>query len=229
MLNVIRGLVSVLLVVLLVTPVWAGTQDEAVIALHAKPHADKLINTCASGAAPEDPNTQGIPCSDYVTQYPVLAGADVYLVVARADPAFGIAGLSCGVAYGPALGMLGWTLCADLDFPNGGWPLNGGGNRITWDTDTNCQTQAMVTDGVHAVAGAFYVYAYGADVLQITENLNLQTGPELQVADCSSAVTEVSHLSGAVGFDFMTGFNPCNTPIPVEMTSWGAIKQGFGN
>ncbi len=212
---------------LAVSPVLAGTQDNAVVALHDKAPAKKATNTCAiipPATAPEDPNTLGLACSDYsVDNAPVFENRSVYVVVARADNTAGIAGVSCGVAVTGAVGVFGWTLCADLDFPNGGWPGSGGGDRITWASVVNCQDTVLGTDGVHAVAGAFYVYAYGSGTIAITPNNAI---PEFKVADCSAAESEVSSGGGVVGFGSELGFNPCALPpVPVEQTTWGSIKS----
>ena len=76
--------------------------------------------------------------------------------------------------------VFGWYLCADLEFTNGGdngeWPAAGGGNRMTWVMTTNCQQHIIAgyeSEGVHAIAGAFYIYAYDEDLLYVQPNLNL--------------------------------------------------------
>ena len=210
----------------------AGTQDDAVVALHDKVHNTKATQICPGLATATDPNTLGINCFDYSTDNAPLGapGSDVYLVVANADPGAGIAGLSCGVSFPVAIGMFGFTLCADLQFPNGGWPADGGGNRITWAAGTNCQNGAQggVNFGagdfnVHAIAGSFYVYAYGNGVLTIGTNENLVI-PEFRVADCDASESDVQLGGGAVGYGTETGYNPCQNITPVEETTWGAIK-----
>jgi hypothetical protein len=224
----------------LAIPALAQTQPNAKIALHVKAHAAKQTNICPGGAASEDPNTAGIACSSYTTEFGLNAGADIYLVVAQADPALGIAGVSCGIQFTADLSMSGWLLCADLEFPNSGpngaWPNSLGGNRITWDKDVNCQSadEVIGSDGVHAIAGSFYVYAYADADFQVIENQNLQSGAELQVADCNSAATDLAlTTTGYVRFsDTNTGCNPCLVEcdrIPTESTSWGKIKQAYGN
>jgi len=87
---------------------FAGTQDDAVIALHGQPASRK--DPCAA----VDPNEQGFACSDYVVNHlPLNSPTHVYLVVARADPEAGIAGVSVGIDYDPTLVAL-WTRCSDL-------------------------------------------------------------------------------------------------------------------
>lgn len=227
----------VLLGVSLVRPGFAGTQPNATIMLHAQAHTTKSTTICTS-AAPT------VPCSQYVTQWPLHTTADVYLVVARAQMQPGIAGLSCGIEYDNASGggvdIFGYELCADLEFSNAGasgeWPAAGGGNRITWDRFTNCQRSVIDPDGVHAIACAFYVYAYGSDLLRVTPNMNLESGAELAVADCSASTTFLPYggLWGVgIGFGGAPGCNPCSDAfcvgdVPVVPTTWSRLKQRFG-
>jgi hypothetical protein len=207
------ALLIVLACVIRADPAWAGTQDGSAIALHVKAHTSKGTTVCTTWAPT-------IPCSDYVTAWPVGTAADIYLVVTRAQWEPGIAGLSCGIDYAAAPGagvdVSGYTLCADLEFTNAGangeWPAAGGGNRITWNRLDNCQRTLMGNDGVHAVACAFYVYAYGEDQFRVIPNANLQSGPEIRVADCSSAESSVTTAaSGTVFFSAaaLGGCNPC--------------------
>jgi hypothetical protein len=175
--------------------------------------------------------------------WPIESGADVYLVVARAYPGPGIAGVSCGISYNATVGagvdVLGWTLCADLEFtnagPNGEWPASRGGSRINWVSTTNCQRTVINPDGVHAIAGAFYVYAYSMDTFLVTANPNVAIPYELAVADCAASVTYLRegdlHLPAAnawLGFGDI-GYDPCAgaTPIPVRRTTWGGIKTKY--
>ncbi len=201
-------------------PARAGTQPNARIALHVKAHTAKSASLCTTWS----PNAEGLPCSRYVSAGDLRTPYDVYLVVVRGASFSGIAGLSCGIEYddvpGSGLDLCGWTLCADLEFANAGsrgeWPHAGGGTRIVWVRDTNCQRTVIGTDGVHAVAGVFYAYAYSADALAVTPNNNLDSGPELAVADCAAATDllglwsggKVTFSAGAV----VPGINPCESP-----------------
>ena len=128
--------------------------------------------------------------------------------------------------------MFGWTLCADMEFTNAGaygeWPASGGGNRITWSLVDACQRTVIDPDGVHAIAGAFYVYAYSADCLWVTRNENL-TVPELAVADCTAQATYLGYRhAGWVGFG-CEGWTPCEGwfIIPTEPTTWGRMKTKY--
>lgn len=216
---------------------YATTQTLARVALQAKANTTKASTVCTTWS----PNADGTPCTDYtVDQIPSAQGStyQVYLVVGLAASGPGLGGLSCGVAYDPTL-FVSWTLCADLEFPNGAaqgrqWPLSGGGNRITWNVATNCQrTEVGVSTGgsgnVHAVAGSFYIYCYGGDgMLEVTENLNLMSGDELVVADCASQESDLNPTQQAskVGFGTLNGLNACNT-VPAQNTTWGSIKKQF--
>ncbi len=207
-------------------PALAGTQDGAVLALHRTALAKKASLTCSGDV---DPITTNTPCSAFVTTGPLLEAVNVYLVVANAQSTAGIAGLSCGITYDATgtsgVDIFGWTLCSDLEFPNMGWPAAGSGNRITWSAGTNCQRTEVGGEGVQAIAGAFYVYAYSSDDLELTANTAI-TPDELQVADCATAVTNVME-GGIVSFGLNSGCNPCIDEciiVPVESTTWGKIK-----
>jgi len=224
-----RALLLSILSLMVAGVAFAGTQDGAVVALHDQSHG-KAVNVCSDGSIPADPTSNGIDCFSYSTDNaPTGINRDVYLVVALADPAFGIAGLSCGISYNPAavagVDVFAWILCSDLEFPNAGpngsWPASGGGNRITWAAGPNCQNADLNGEGVHAVAGAFYIYAYSDDQMCVTGNLNLVV-PEFKVADCNASESDVLFGGGCVGYG-QAGYNPCDD-TPVERTSWGAIK-----
>jgi hypothetical protein len=245
----IRTAVVSLIALLVVSPLLSapafpdpGTQPRAVFALHAVPHVWPPIPgaPCAVGRPT-------IPCRDYQVTWPILSSTDVYLVVARAYPEPGIAGISCGIRYNPApqrgVDMFGWTLCADLEFTNAGsngeWPASGGGNRITWSLVDACQRTVINPDGVHAIAGAFYLYAYSSDTFEVTPNWNLAGGWELAVVDCRLNTTYLDYCeyctTGRIGFgppdDYSNydPYNPCagTTPIAVQRTTWGGIKAKY--
>jgi hypothetical protein len=228
--------------ILMVGGAFAGTQEGSVFTLHAKAHTTKATTLCTTWAPT-------MPCSEYVTEWPVGVGSEVYLVIAKVPDAIkGIAGVSCGIQYDNALGsgidVFGWKLCADLEFTNGAatcppdlppceWPIAGGGNRITWVSTTNCQQTVIGLDGVHAIAGAFYLYAYSPDIFQLTPNLNLQI-PELAVADCNASTTYLpmdGQYTGQVLFSNTAlpgdGYNPCIDMIAVEPTTWGRVKTQY--
>jgi hypothetical protein len=213
----------------------AGTQDGAMIVLHAQAHTTKSSTICTT-AAPT------VPCSQYTTSWAVRTPADVYLIVVRAKPEPGIAGVSCGIDYdgrpGQGVDVLGYQLCADLEFPsaglNGEWPADDGGDRITWVSTTNCQRTVIDPDGVHAVACAFYVYAYGPDFFGVTPNWNVAQSGELVVADCRASMTPVYQgtKDDCAGVVFGgLGCNPCLGCWCTEVrpTTWGRVKRSFAD
>ena len=223
--------------VAITVPAFAGTQDNAVLALEVRPHATKSSLVCfkTGGSSSLDPVTGNRACNTFTTTGALNIARDMYLVVAKADNVAGIAGVSLGIQYdgvaSSGIDVFGWSLCSDLDFPNGSWPNSGGGTRITWSAGTNCQRTVLGTMGAHAVAGAFYVYAYSSDTFKITENKGLAI-PELRVADCNASESNINQAKGvgSAGFGANAGCNPCLTDcgiIPVEPTTWGKIKN-FG-
>jgi hypothetical protein len=159
-----------------------------------------------------------------------------YLLVTNASQAEGVAGVQCGISYDPMLGagvdVYTWTLCATLEFSSTGWPQSGGGNLITWDATTRCQTTApSVQLGVVAVAGYFYLAAYSPDLMRVTRR---PVDNAAKVANCGSVEDDVdwcfpgqdfaTHL-GAAGFG-RGGINPCgrSCPDPVESSTWSGVK-----
>ena len=231
-------------------------------ALHWKPKfsATKTIGnlcpnaTLTNGGPNYSPNWNSttttpnpLPCTSYTTVAGAPAG-QVYIVIGRAGTE-GVAAASFGVNYSgttPGVGIdpqyVTFTVCADgLSFPNndgvhGDFPQPGGGTRITWNNSTSCQTQVIGSAGVHAVVGCFYIYAYSADVLQITPNNNLQGGvPELAVANCAGVTTDLyqiwgasisNQLCGSVGVGGSSGYNPCLLTATGKST-WGKIKAKY--
>lgn len=215
----------------------AGTQDGAMMVLHVQAHTTKNSTMCTT-AAPT------VPCSQYRTGWPVRTLADVYLVVVRAKPEPGIAGMSCGIDYdgrpGQGVDILGYQLCADFEFPsaglNGDWPAADGGDRINWVSTTNCQRMVIDPDGVHAVACAFYVYAYGPDFMGVTPNRNVASGGELAVADCSASITPIYRGTTQECAGVVFGGEGCNPCLrfgcwcpEVQPTTWGRVKRSFAD
>ncbi len=197
----------------------AGSQDEAVIALAMVP--------ISKGVTPPCETLDGIGCSLYATGPDVVfAQRRVYVVVARANPGAGVSGLQFGVEVSPTLSVDGWSLCADEQFPVGGWPQSGGANVIAWDSDLNCQSDEVGTDGVHAVGGYFSLYAYGSGTMSITPD-STGNDPVLTVLDCAGEASDILIPGGRVGFGEATGFNPCLAEVPVERSTWGRIKSGW--
>ena len=193
--------------------------DRAKIALHVQAHTTKGLCTTSAPS---------IPCAEYRTSGGVGVPYDVYVVVADVPyyeygQNYSVGGVSWGLEYdgAPAQGLdiYSWIPCTDgLEFPHDGplgpWPSAGSGNRLTWLT---CQTTSIPPSGIHAIAGSFYVYAYGPDALEVSPNAHLESGPELKVAGCDASETNLP-LSAAGRVNFSTGavdpgFNPCFHPF----------------
>jgi hypothetical protein len=239
----LAGLAALLAVVAVAPAVWAGIETGPKVALHVTAATSKVPTICNTWS----PVLQSIPCSNFVTEGSLgPPNLLVYLVVAQVDTVSfgeGVAGVNLGIEYngqsGVGVDVFGWTLCADGQEyrnagPRGDWPAAGGGNLITWAT---CQNTQVGTDGIHAVVGAFTVFAYTDDKMRLTPNRNLQAGPTFALANCSAV--EIPGLDtlivlGAAGFGTCTGCNPCTSiggcpvttcVVPVAPTTWGKIKS----
>lgn len=207
------------------TAAFANNQTGAKVALQLKGNTTKAANICGSWS----PNDTGTPCSDYTTEGVSIATDTflAYLVVAWFDVGPGIAGLSCGIDAQGA--FVSWNLCGDLEFPNSNWAAGNGGNRITWNAQSNCQNTDVGGEGGHAIAGAFYVYSYGgAESIAVVEN-QVQSGPELVVADCTALESDLDlTAAGLIELNGGPGYNPCQS-VAVEQSTWGNIKKKFNN
>lgn len=197
----------------------AGLRNEPVVALHVTAAVSKgdLCDLL-------DP----VPCSDFVVSRPSQSGYFIFLVATRVDSTVGVGGLSCGISA-PTFIPASWHLCADSEFRFGPWPLDGGGNRIEWSAN-NCQRteyEQFEEDGVRAVAGHFYVYAYGNSSFGITPNY-ASGDSQLVVTDCNDNNMDVEIGGGIVGFGTTPGFNPCLVVVGSQRSSWGRLKTRFG-
>ena len=177
---------------------------------------------CAAGSLSD--------CRDAVTEATLSARNVgpwyyVYLLAARGDYS-NVGGLSMGITYeqgrptdinnGSGIDIFSWNLCATLEFVTPGpssWPQPGGGDLLTWDTVSKCQA------GETAVAGYFYVAAYGPDELKLIPR---PVDGRARLADCCSH--EVTLGTAALGSaNFSTtgttpGCNPCDGPCPGTAT-----------
>ena len=237
-----RLLLNVLLVALLLTvysdrALPAGLYELPVLALHAKT-VTKLGAMCTT----QTPNAQGLNCMSYTTDWGLFTGTYVYIVVGH-GPDEGVAGTSFGIDYDPqlhAVDYVNFTQCADgealpNDGGNGDFPAAGGGMQIAWDI---CQQQIFDVQGVHAVVGAIYMYAYVSDVMSVTPNNNLPGGLELAVTTCPGDTIDildelafdpylVRFTLGAIQFGpGNAGYTPCHL-VPVLPTTWGKIKSRY--
>ncbi len=232
------GIVTVL-VVWLVPPAAAqpAGQSQAVVALHTFSGGD-FGHWCKYWNYDE-------PCSEFTTTWPLEAGTRIYVIVARADSALGVSGISLGVTYqtpggstdGVGVDVFGYVTCADYEFREGGdgspdqiFPASGGGNRLFWEPTTNCQRHVVSPYGVETLACVIYVYAYGPDQFAVIPNPAGANGPEFQVVDCVGPTAwdlEWPSHAGVVGFG-MDGYNPCIAlGVPVEATTWGRLKSQY--
>lgn len=190
-------------------------------------HLDSTIAKNTLGCLP--PSQGGIApttlsCTQYQTSGELNRGYTLYLVSDQDN----IRGLSFGLDYLGAdvggAGLFSWTPCADIDFPSATWPESGSGMRLTW---ANCQVSK-------AIAGFFYVYAYGDDAISIVENPIPASGPELLFADCDGAERLVQITdAGTVRFSetgVLPGCNPClgNCEFPVELCTVSPAMHDFG-
>lgn len=198
-----------------------GNSNSVRIALHVLPPVSKTI--CPPGTGSGRPPLD-MPCSRFVSSVAEGAGVIAYVMALESDPVAGIAGVTFGIDYqdepGRGVDIFGWTSCGDLQFPSDNWPAAGTGNLVTWNHVTNCQKNTVPgfeSEGVQAVAGAFYVYAYSLDLLQLTpRGYVLDPGP--YVSDCSGNLTEIpSSRLGITSFSpeaRVPGCNPCVEDCP---------------
>jgi len=190
---------------------------------------------------PSGPMPTMTPCTEYNVEADLLTPTTVYLCVNTDSALVGVAGVSCGLEYNgrPANGVdvMDWALCADgLEFSSSDWPASGSGNRITW---VICQTNTIGSAGVHAIVGAFYLYAYGNDMFRITANRTVGW-PEYSYAPCggtevyldTTQTPAVAFSAGAV----VPGRNPCAEPtgetairpLAGSLISWLAVSPLSG-
>jgi hypothetical protein len=207
------------------------------VALHVKSHAaGKGVNICdpvsEGGPAPDN-----IPCSEYVTAAPLNSPQDLYIVVGNADTT-GVGGVLFGIVYNGATGagidLVGsFYLCTSgLQFPSAGWPASGEGNVITWNTVVDCAKTEIPPNGVHGIAGAFYVYAYSGDTFRITEHKKLVT-PSLKTANCLGIerLLDPATDAGSVVFSnsSQAGYNPCTgTSVGGGPPLWLSVNPALG-
>jgi hypothetical protein len=148
-------------------------------------------------------------------------------MVARADTSFGVAGLSVGIALQNETTLfIDWVLCADNETQFPPWPLNGGGNRIEWNSTSNCQRTEIGDDGVHAIGGFFYIYSYGNNKISTTPNAAAGDST-LIVTACDDTSFDVLVSGGSIGIGNEDGFNPCRDVVDVSRSTWGKIKHMY--
>lgn len=216
-------LLSALALVALPQLAVAGSNDNAKVASHLRVHSAKGSACVASPTPPCN------PASSLTVVGSLATGYDLYLLVLDGSPSAGVSGVEVRVAYtsaeGPLVGGLdvfSWTPCGDLQFPSTSWPDAGSTNKITWEIPDNCQDSPASGDydnGVTAVAGSFYVYAYGDDTFDIIG---------ANVSDCGGTITTLPRSNlGVSGFGAAAGVDPCASTDTVSV--WGFTSGEDGS
>gem|GEM_PF-508007 len=146
-----------------------------------------------------------------------------------------ICGVQAGIAYelshdgNPGLEVLGWHLCADLEFPDDTWPASGTGNTMTWADQERYATDVNVV-------GYFEVIAHGATTMSV---IPWPKSGVAKLADCSSKEytleippDRLGWVSwGGAGFGLDTNgcnpiLEPCATgPVATRASTWGRLKN----
>lgn len=240
-----RLLALLVLPLLIALPDPAGGQEESVkFALHIQAHSTKASETCTSASPSDTTLGPAIPCSDYEVDGPLRMNLDLYVVIAGADST-GVSGTSFGILYddepGSGVDVISWTDCiSGLPFlsEEPKWPASGSGARLTWLIPEDCQNQIIGDDGVHAVAGAFYVYAYTNGYFDITPNRTLNSGAELAITNCEGVEAQFdttylsySNQTSCAAFGDWRGCSICVVGFcwidPVEPTTWVHLKTRY--
>jgi len=205
----------------------AGDNDQVGIAIHLGALVTKDL--CL--------NAPNVTSSTIVTSGTVGPAFGAWVLVCNGSDSTGIAGVEYGITYNSTalqgVDVFGWNACGSLEFPGAGYPNAGGDNIVTWDPINNCQnvnSEPFVPKTVVAMVGQLYVIAYSPDQLTIVPAVRSGFA---KVADCASSEDIVSgqvptHM-GFVEFGGGAGYSPCGQPTPVENTTWGNIKNAFGN
>jgi hypothetical protein len=220
-----KGIVSTVLLGALVVGL-AGTASafdnkQAGIALHITP---------ANWTSPPSACAVPVTAPTLVYQTPQASPDNffwTYLLVCNGSDSTGVAGMEMGVAYPANVAIYNWTLCGNLQFPDGLWPASGGSNLITW-TLANCnndRSEPGVPRTVIAIGGYFYMGAYGPSQMSVIPR---PVSGRAKVADCSSREDDFtfavpSHL-GVAGFGGAPGYNPCGAPTAVAPSTWSKVK-----
>lgn len=235
------GLLGLLAVLAMPGPASAqyGTSNEdAKVIVHVVPVA-------SAGGRPCSGSKGRAPCDQMTTNGKVGEYYYAFVCVVDAKANAGIAGVEFGVKFNRSnhvgIDISEWTKCATLEFANptsrrDWYNVSNGGNAVTWDAQNACQTTepSGAGSGVTAVAGYFYLTAYGADRLEITAR---PVSGLASVADCNSAISVVSGAGapirtkpflGAAEFSAdgsVLGYNPCGLAHPVVQQTWTSVKQ----
>lgn len=219
-----------LMATLLDAPVYAGTLEDLVIALHLQPWAASK-NQCAN--APTQFGCDGYQRTSLLNLHGNLFTAyNMYVVILDINPSVGIQAVSLGINFDPNPGegvdTFGSEPCADTVVPEMNWPSAEGGATFTWDTCQNTIDPSDPQGEAATVVSAIYTYAYSPD----TACIYLAPLSLLTAVDCSGITSDLTiyypHHFACAGFGGAFEYQPCLTIYsPVEETSWGALKRQF--
>ena len=195
--------------------------NDATLGLHAVPRSPGPGGGGSPGSCATAPTSFACDApgmtSTFAVQAAVHEGYDLYLVAADIDPLRGLQSIELGLEITGSV-FSTWTLCADGEAQAGGWPATGGGNVISWNT-----CQATTPDpgdpqgGAVAIAGFFYVYAYGDAEFRVKPGSVVPV--KVSLLDCLGSELSPNRTQfGAVGFGSGTGVQPCfQNPIPTPV------------
>ena len=211
----------------------AGNNAQAAIGLHVASPIQKGVCEAVSDlrVATIVVDTPAATCSpgDFYVYSFVCNGSTIMEGLPEGT---GVAGMEYGLEYDETLTISSIQLCADLNFPQPGWPASGTGTITTWDAVGNCQSdpsEPFVPDTVIAVAEAFLVTAQAPGQMYVTPRPI--TG-RAKVADCNSAeddLTDAVPSKLAVAGFCTWGYNACWPGDPVEPVTWGRVKLAYGD
>jgi hypothetical protein len=162
----------------------------------------------------------GLPCnleeSHLKVQGEVRTGYWVYVLAMNVPDSAGISGAAFGISYGENIVVSDWISCADQERPGPEpWtasPPSGSGTVLTWDTCRNTPAAGDMEGDVTAVAGAFFVTAYGDDRFSLTLR-SYGAKPDLAITRCDGTTIELypQRDAGSAGFGGGYGRDPCRS------------------
>ena len=199
---------SIVLCMILVSwKAFAGEVERPKLALHVTPPPAKISSVCGPMRAPHPPCNLG--SSTLTVHGQIEQPYTVYVLIVDGPPVPGVLGASFGISYGPHLALSSWFTCADgIESRFGSWPASGTGNVLTWNTCQNTPAPGDLDNGVTAVLGAFYTWAYADDALQITPH---PASGEYSISVCTTSATMKMDPAKTprAGFGAQSGFDPC--------------------
>ena len=114
-------------------PTGCGENAGGVLLLHANP--DLAYSTGSEYCGVSDLSDCGLAR----TTVPIPGEHVFHVIAAFEDPLQPrLRGVTFGIDYDPAIGLLHFGHCGDFELPDGTWPASGSGTAITWnETQTN--------------------------------------------------------------------------------------------